>query len=85
MKPSTGTIVRTIISILAAVNAVLTMIGKPMIPIKDETIEVIVNATVSVIIWAHGFWKNNSFTYAAIEGDAVKDRMKQADVTFEEG
>lgn len=80
MRPTNATIVRTVISILAAVNAVLTMLGKPLIPIKDETIEVIVNAGITVVIWAHGFWKNESFTQAAIEGDQLKDRLKNGEV-----
>lgn len=80
MKPTRATIIRTVINILAAVNAVLTMVGKPLIPIKDETVEVVVNAAVSVVIWANGFWKNNSFTSAAIEGDILKDRLKNAEV-----
>lgn len=79
MKPTRATIIRTVINILAAVNAVLTMVGKPLIPIEDETIEVVVNAAISVVVWAHGFWKNNDFTQAAIEGSQLMRRLKNAE------
>lgn len=80
MRPTNATIIRTIVNIIAALNAVLTMTGKPLIPIKDETVEIVVNAAVSIVVWTHGFWKNNSYTEAAIEGDQLKNRLKNAEV-----
>lgn len=78
MKIKTSTYVRMIVNILAAVNAILTMAGKPIINLSDNTIEVVVNAIITVAVWANAFWKNNSYTQAAIEGDMVKDRLKKA-------
>lgn len=79
MKIKTSTYVRMIINILAAVNAILTMAGKPIIRLSDDTVEIVVNAIITVVVWANAFWKNNSYTHAAIEGDMVKDRLKKAE------
>ena len=79
MKIKTSTYVRMIINILAAINAILTMAGRPIISLSDETVEIVVNAIITIIVWANAFWKNNSYTYAAIEGDMVKDRLKKAE------
>ena len=78
MKVKTSTIVRTIINVLAAANAILTMFGKPIINLSDSTVETTVNAIITVVVWVNAFWKNNSFTSAALEGDIVKDRLKKA-------
>lgn len=85
MKPSKGTIARTIILVLALVNQVLSICGKAVLPITDAQVEQVTTLIITIVTAVWSWWKNNSFTYAAIEGDAVKDRMKQADVTFEEG
>ena len=80
MKPKTGTIVRTVILLVALINQVLSIIGKPILPITDEQIEQLITLiiTIGAAIW--NWWKNNSFTQAAIEGDITKDRIKHAEV-----
>ena len=71
-----GTIVRTIILVLALVNQLLTSAGYAPLPFSDEQLEqmfadgfVIVSA---IIAW----WKNNSFTKAAIEADKALKESK---------
>lgn len=73
----TDTIVRTIVLIIALANQILAILGKEAFPVTDDQIYQIVSliVTIGASVWA--WWKNNSFTEAAIEGDKVKDRLKQ--------
>ena len=68
-KISAGTIARTIILILALVNQCLSMAGIQVIPIEDETINTIVTSLWTVGASLVAWWKNNSFTQAAILAD----------------
>lgn len=76
MKIEAGTIARTIILVLALVNQILTATGNAIIPIEDETITGVVSAAFTIVAAITAWWKNNSFTKAAIEGDKVKDAVK---------
>lgn len=77
MNVKTGTIVRTVILIVALANQVLTMLGYNTLPISDEQISELITLglTVGASLWA--WWKNNSFTKEAIEADAVLARLKE--------
>lgn len=72
----TETIVRTIILIVALINQALTVAGKSLLPITDDQITEVITLviTIGASLWA--WWKNNSFTQAAIEADKVKDQLK---------
>ena len=75
IKPDT--IIRTIILIIALINQILAILGREKLPITDDEVYQIVSIifTVASAIWA--WWKNNSFTIPAIEGDKVKDQLKE--------
>lgn len=75
-KVTAGTIVRTVVLALALVNQCLSMAGHSPLPIQDEQVEVIVTNTWTVVAALLAWWKNNSFTHAALEGDKVKSRIK---------
>lgn len=64
-----GTIVRTAVLIFALINQVLTISGYNPLPFGDEEVGQAVSMllTVGVSLWT--WWKNNSFTQAAIEAD----------------
>lgn len=70
------TIIRTVCLVLALINQGLTMAGHSLLPITDEQVTeaLTLGATIIASLWA--WWKNNSFTYAAREGDRVKDAIK---------
>lgn len=68
-KISAGTISRTIVLLLALVNQVLLMCGVQVIPISDEEINTIVSTSWTVIAALVAWWKNNSFSQAALAGD----------------
>lgn len=68
-KISKGTIIRTAVLALAIINNALAIGGKSPLPISDqtvtETISFVFTTGAALIAW----WKNNSFTPAAIAGD----------------
>lgn len=70
------TIIRTVVLILALVNNCLTMAGHSPLPIEDEQITNLLSMifTIGAALW--GWWKNNSFTPAAIEADAYMEQLR---------
>lgn len=79
MKISKGTIIRTALLLLAIINNVLAIFGKAPLPITNEQLELIVSTIITVVMAVINWWKNNSFTRAAIQGDMLKDRLKKAE------
>lgn len=78
MKASKETIIRTIVLVITLINQVLTVLGKNPLPFSDEAIYEALSAvcTAAASLWA--WWKNNSFTSAAILADEYKDQLKGA-------
>jgi SPP1 family holin len=76
MKVTKGTIIRTVVLALALINQILTATGKGPIPVADADVEVLISTAWTVIAAAAAWWKNNSFTGAALEGDAVMRNLK---------
>ena len=74
---SAGTIARLICLILALVNQVLVMTGHSVLPIENQTIELVVTNvwTIAAAVW--GYWKNNSWTPEAIDADETLHLNKQ--------
>lgn len=76
MKITKGTLIRTVILLLALVNQILSICGVSPIPIDDDTATNIIStlwtAVASVIAW----WKNNSFTDNAITADEYLSELK---------
>ena len=77
-KITAGTIARTIVLLLALVNQCLSMAGIQVIPIADEDINTLVTTLWTVCAALVAWWKNNSFTKAARDGDAVMRQEKAA-------
>lgn len=73
---STGTIARTAVLLLALTNQVLSAMGKPILPIESQTVEQLVTAGITTVAALVSWWKNNSFTAAAIQADKTYDRLK---------
>ena len=74
---SAGTIARTACLLLALTNQVLSACGKPVLPIESQTVEQLVTAGITTVAALVAWWKNNSFTTAALESDKTYDRIKQ--------
>lgn len=77
MKVKTETIIRTIILIIALVNQILTATGKNPLPFSESELYegLTAVATVGAAVWA--WWKNNSFTKAAINADEYLHELKE--------
>ena len=73
---STATIARTAVLLLALTNQVLSALGKPVLPIESATVEQLVTAGITTVAALVAWWKNNSFTTAALEADKTYDRLK---------
>lgn len=76
MKISAGTIARTVVLALALINQLLAAFGYSVIPIEDETVNSLISAAFTIISAVTAWWKNNSFTKAALEGDKVMNELK---------
>ena len=77
------TIARTIFLLVSMINGAAAIFGFSKLDIDENTVYTVITG-ISVIVSAIvGFWKNNSFTSAAIEADKVKDSYK-ADIEDEE-
>ena len=73
---SAGTIARTACLLLALTNQMLSALGKPVLPIESATVEQLVTAGITTVAALIAWWKNNSFTAAALEADKTFDRLK---------
>ena len=80
---SKDTIIRTIVTFVALVNSVLTMIGKNPLPLSDDEVYLFFSTLLTVFSTIWSWWKNNSFTSSAIAGDIVKDESKGKGYTEE--
>lgn len=73
-----GTIARTACLVLALVNQILMVLGYKVIDVSDDTVNTLITTGFTVVTALIAWWKNNSFTQAAIEADEVmRDRKKQ--------
>lgn len=81
---STGTIIRTVCLVLALVNNCLTMAGRSPLPIEEEWLTNLLSQlfTIAASVWA--WWKNNSFTQAALVGDELMHDIKDGNIEFAE-
>ena len=61
---------------VALANQVLSALGKPVLPIESETVQQLVTAGITTVTALVAWWKNNSFTPAALEADKTFDRLK---------
>ena len=72
------TIARTICLAIALINQILAICGKNVLPFAEDevyqTCSLIATIGTSAIAW----WKNNSFTQAAINADKIMKEEKTA-------
>lgn len=76
MKVKAETIVRLVVLVMALVNQALAASGHSPLPFTDEEITELVSVVFTVAASAWAWWKNNSFTKAAIEADEVLRKIK---------
>lgn len=76
MNIKADTIARTIVLALALINQLLAVAGKEVLPFTNDDIYQVVSLVATFITSGVAWWKNNSFTKAAIEADTYKDELK---------
>ena len=76
MKITAGTIARTVILVFALINQVLTAMGRSIIKVSDDDINTLISTGFTVVSAIIVWWKNNSFTHAAIMADEVLKTRK---------
>lgn len=75
---SAGTVARTAVLLLALTNQVLSAMGKPILPIDSTELEQLVTAGCTTVAALISWWYNNSYTQAALAGDAEYERQKNS-------
>ena len=76
-KISAETMVRTIVLAFALLNQVLTMFGVNPLPFSAEEVYQGCTALLTVVSALWAWWKNNSFTQAAIRADEILKKNKE--------
>lgn len=77
MKISAGTTARTVVLFLALINQLLTVFGYNVIDISDDTVNTLVSTVFTIAAAVCAWWKNNSFTQAALKADEVLKENKR--------
>jgi len=70
------TIIRTVLLILGLINMILTNTGHSVLPFDDDQVTTVVSDVYMIVVSLWAWWKNNSFTKAALQADEVLRRNK---------
>ncbi len=75
------TIIRTVALLIALLNQILLFVGKNPLPFSEEGIfeAVSLAVTVGASLWT--WWKNNSFSAAAVEADRYLSALRSVNET----
>jgi SPP1 family holin len=76
MKATKSTIARTVVLIVALINQVLTMSGYNPLPWSETEVYEGITLILTVASSLYAWWKNNSFTKAAITADEYMKELK---------
>lgn len=76
-KVSTETIIRTVMLIVTLINQVLTTLGKNPLPFAEDELYTLLTTVATIIAAVWAWWKNNSFTSAAISADDYLTKLKK--------
>ena len=67
--------------VVVIANAILTHFGSNPLPFSDDEVYLFFSTLLTVFSTIWSWWKNNSFTSAAIAGDIVKNEAKERGYT----
>lgn len=76
-KPTKWTIARTVMFGFALVNQVLTMTGRNPLPFTCNQFGELVIGVFTICAFIIAWWKNNSFTEAAVEADKTFKKIEK--------
>lgn len=67
---------RSVCLVIALVNQILATLGKNVLPFAENDIYQLVSLLATIVTGLVAWWKNNSFTDAAIKADKYMDALK---------
>ena len=79
MKITKGTIIRTIALAVVLLNLILKALGKPLIDFDEGTVMYWLEYIIEIAVIIVTFWKNNSFSPAAIKADEFLKELKSTE------
>lgn len=79
MKVTKGTIVRTVMLCIVVVNLVLKACGKDILGISEDVVYSTLETLIEIAVIAVAWWKNNSFSSAAIKADDILQTLKESE------
>ena len=71
-----GTLVRTVILVLALVNQVLTVLGINPLPIDEGNLDLLISTAWTIVAAIWSWWKNNNITKEAVQAQVYLDDLK---------
>lgn len=77
MKVKGDTIARTIVLFLALANQIMVAFGVVPLDIAEDDVYTVCSTLATLITAIIAWWKNNSFTQAALKADEVLKEEKQ--------
>ena len=83
MKISKSTLTRTICVIIVLINVILEKMGVDLIDTNESEVAMFVETFVELAVIVVGFWKNNSFSPAAIRADEFMKELRNSDELWE--
>lgn len=76
---SADTLARTLLLVVALINQILAILGKGTIDIAENDLYQAVTLIFTIVSTIAAWWKNNSFTAAAIQADELMKELKEDD------
>lgn len=76
-KIEKGTIARTLALSFALINQILTVSGHSPLPFTENEVSQAVSMALTVAASMAAWWKNNSFTQAAVTADEFLKQLRQ--------
>ncbi len=76
MKITKGTLIRTVVLLLALINQVLSICGVSPLNIADDDVSTVISTVWTIVSAVVAWWKNNSFTENAITADEYLIELK---------
>ena len=84
LQVKTSTWVRTLVFAIAIINQILVAFGKSPLNLDEAMInnviiqlDMLIASVMTIVTGVIGFWKNNSFSKAAVEADEVLAQKKK--------
>ncbi len=79
MKPTKGTIIRTVMILLVVLNLILKSLGINTLTFSENGVASVIEALIEIGAVISAWWYNNSFTENAKKADEFFKELKEAE------